>query len=78
MNTARLLDAQRRLTRSFAPEDDRRQSLDRVERGAIGIFGEVTGNRSFEAALRKWETAARPLTKERHRREAQACLRAAT
>lgn len=75
---SRLLEAQRRLTRSFTPEDDCRLNLDRTERGAIGIFGEVTGNRCFDAALRKWETVARPLTKDRHRREARACLRAAS
>lgn len=78
MSNVRRLDAQRRLTRSFTPEDDCSISLDRTERGAIGIFGEVTGNRSFEAARWKWETLARPLTKERHRREAEACLRAAS
>lgn len=63
---------------SYDPdEDDRQQDLDRCERGAIGIFGEVTGACDFEKARWKWETHARPLTKERHRREARACLRAA-
>ncbi|RFC65040.1 hypothetical protein DYI37_04015 [Fulvimarina endophytica] len=77
MDRALLLQAQRRLTASFAPEDDDGRVLDRTERGAIAIFGEVTGTRSFDLARRKWDAVARPLTKERHRREAAACLRAA-
>lgn len=74
MNAARLLSAQRELTSSFVPDNDANAELDREERGAIGIYGEVTGNRNFAVASRKWHAVARRAAKERHRAEARACL----
>lgn len=67
------------LVRSFDPDsDDRPHGWDEaVERGAMAIYGVVTRTTDHHSLERKWLNDAKPLTRETHRTEAEACLRAA-
>lgn len=75
------LVAQRALASCFAPEEQRRPSRtitpEAIERGAKAIYGAVTRTSDQAEIDRKWASIAKPITKDRHRAEAEACLRAA-
>ncbi|WAJ27152.1 hypothetical protein [Antarcticirhabdus aurantiaca] len=50
---------------------------DAIERGAMAIYGVVTGAKTPERAAEAWDRRAREITRKRHRLEAEACLMAA-
>lgn len=83
--TSALIKRRQALSTSYVPEDERparparAKALpsDAIEAGAIAIYGVVTRTDDPEKLNEKWARVARNLTKERHRLEAEACLRAA-
>ncbi|KAA0970843.1 hypothetical protein FPY71_10225 [Aureimonas fodinaquatilis] len=77
------LQAQRKLTAPFDPDRGQgtrsNQTRDEtIEAGAKAIYGIVTQTNDPREVERKWKSVAKPLTRDRHRAEAEACLRAAT